>query len=113
MDHGVPEAIRRSALMQPFLGDTADKTDATVGDALTAVLASIKQDPQSMFQIAKEVWSRGGSNDKEKAAEAVGKGLGFLVPHRALQVAKELASMARNNSEAELVGREAIGPILD
>jgi hypothetical protein len=113
LELGVPEAIRRSALLQPLLGDAADKKDATVGDALNSLLATIKQEPQGLFQIAKEVWSRGGSKDKEKAAEAVGKGLGFLVPHRALQVAKELASMARNNAEAELVGRAAIEPILE
>ncbi|HLE46775.1 MAG TPA: DNA alkylation repair protein [Candidatus Thermoplasmatota archaeon] len=115
LDLGVPEAIRKAAQLQPFLSvlKGAKTPGATgVAESVTGFIQSVKEDPQAMFQMAKEVWSRGGKKEKSFAAEAVGKGLGFLVPHKALQTARELASMARSGKEADLVGRSAIEPLL-
>ncbi|MBI2078166.1 MAG: DNA alkylation repair protein [Euryarchaeota archaeon] len=116
LDLGVPEAIRKAAQLQPFLhAITGNKAKESPGLAasVAGLVQSVKDDPQAMFQLAKEVWSRGGQKEKSSAAEAVGKGLGFLVPHKALQAAKELASMARSGKEADLVGRSAIEPLLE
>lgn len=113
---GVAEAVRRATQFLPAPGERVRRAGAeTVLGAASVVelLQFVRNDPNSIFQLAKEVWSRGGPKEKEKAAEAVGRGLGFLVPHRALDAARALASMARSGREADLVGRRAIGPVLE
>lgn len=116
IDLGVPEALRKASQWQPFLsalrGPKAEATPSLTA-SMTSLMQSVKEDPQGLLQLAKEVWSRGGPKEKSFAAEAVGKGLGLLVPHKALQTARELASMARSGKEADLVGRSAIEPLLE
>lgn len=113
---GVAEAVRRATQFLPASGERARRVGAeTVLGAASVVelIQFVRNDPGSVFHLAKEVWSRGGFKEKEKAAEAVGSGLGFLAPHRALDAARALASMARSGREADLVGRRAIGPVLE
>lgn len=116
LELGVAEAVRRLVSLAPASGERMRNLGAEAMLAATTaveIIQIVRNDPGSVFQLAKEVWSRGGKEAKEDAADAVGKGLGAVVPHRALEAAKELASMARGGVEADLVGRKAIGPILE
>ncbi len=113
---GVAEATRRLAVLAPGHDTKAGKAGiaAVLGSAaVVEVVQFVKNDPSSVFHLAKEVWSRGGPKEKNSAVEAIGRGLGFFVPHRALEAAKDLASMARSGREADLIGRKAIGPVLE
>lgn len=113
---GVAEAVRRIAQLAPARSPGAKKAEigALLGSAsLVELVQFVRNDPGSVFHLAKEVWSRGGPKDKRRAVDAIGRGLGYFVPHRALDAAKELASMARSGREADLVGRKAIGPVLE
>jgi hypothetical protein len=74
---------------------------------------AVMEDPDAMSQLVKEVWSRGGTRERRLAADAVGRGLGRSVPHKAMAAARELARMARNRKEAEMVGELAFEPILE
>lgn len=116
LELGVAEAVRRIVSLAPAPNDRMRNLGAEAmlaGATVVEIIQIVRNDPGSVFQLAKEVWSRGGKGHKEDAAEAVGKGLGALVPHRALEAARDLAAMARGGSEADLVGRKAIGPILE
>lgn len=113
---GVAEATRRLAVLAPGHDSKPGKAGigALLGSAsLVEMVQFVKNDPSSVFHLAKEVWSRGGPKEKNSAVEAIGKGLGFFVPHRALEAAKDLAAMARSGREADLIGRKAIGPVLE
>lgn len=113
---GVAEATRRLAVLVPGHDTKPGKAGigALLGSAsLVEMVQFVKNDPSSVFHLAKEVWSRGGPKEKNSAVEAIGKGLGFFVPHRALDAAKDLAAMARSGREADLIGRKAIGPVLE
>lgn len=115
LELGVSEAARKmqEIVQSQFHAAPADQWNRLLKDAdLGAWVEAIKQDPSSVLHLVKEVWSRGGPKEKKVAAETVGRALAVLVPHKALQVARELAGMARNPKEADWVGQEAIGPIL-
>jgi len=115
LDLGVAEANRRIALM----GDPEDRVrgvdpQRTLREgSWLPLLESVKTDPAGVLQMVKEVWSRGGPKERRAAAHALGHALGRLAPHKSLGLSRELAAMARNEREADLVGSEAIGPILD
>lgn len=111
---GVAEAVRRIIALAPG-GDRLRgfEAETALGAAVLAeVVQSMRQDPGSVFQLVKEVWSRGGPKERKTAARALGRGLSRLEPHRAAGLSRDLASMARNAREADVVGTEAIGPLL-
>lgn len=116
LELGVSEAVRK--VQEVTRGEPAktgtEYWENLLKDAdLQGLVEAIRADPSSILHVVKEVWSRGGPKEKRVAAEALGKALATLVPHRALGLARELAVMARNPREADWVGSEAIGRILD
>jgi microcompartment protein CcmK/EutM len=117
LDLGVTEAARRMAEHAPRLGEKVREVAGTglvMGGQLSQDLGrKLRQDPESLTHLVKEVWSRGGMKEKLVAAEAIGRGLGKLVPHQAVTAARELARMARNAKEADLVGHTGLAPILE
>lgn len=115
LELGVAEASRRISLMASAADRTRviDPAETLREGSWAPLLESIKTDPAGVLQMVKEVWSRGGPKERRAAAHALGHALGRLAPHKSLGVSRELAAMARNEKEADLVGSEAIGPILD
>jgi hypothetical protein len=116
MELGVAEATRRLTAMSPGMETKPGKAGITAllgGASVVEVIQFVKNDPTSVFHLAKEVWSRGGATDKNRAAEAIGTGLGFFVPHKAIEAARELAAMARSPREADMIGKKAIEPVLE
>lgn len=113
---GVAEATRRLAALAPGQSTKPGKAGvgALLGSAsIVEIIQFVRDDPSSVFHLAKEVWSRGGAKEKKSAAEAIGDGLGYFVPHKAIDAAKDLASMARSKAEAVMIGKRAIEPVLE
>lgn len=112
LELGVQEAARRVAVL------TGPRSEPMQADELQAVtvtrfVETVRDDAQGVIQLIKEVWSRGGAEERQTAARALGQALTKIAPHRALQLARELAAMSRTSKEADLVGKEAIAPILN
>lgn len=116
LELGVAEAVRRLSLIGGASAERARKAEVDsilVGQALAEFIRSVREDDTGIFQLVKEVWSRGDLKDRRTAAHALGHGLSRLAPHKALGLSHSLASMARGPKEADMVGSEAIGPILE
>lgn len=112
LDLGVAEATRRLEAIAPP-GTPHDPERMLEEGSFEELVDAARAEPGGLLQLIKEVWSRGDSKERLAAAHALGHALGRLAPHRALGLTKELASMARNSKEADLVGREAIEPLLE
>lgn len=115
IDLGVAEAVRRFAAVVPAPEKLKRlEVETLLAASLAAeVIQALRNDSGSIFQLVKEVWSRGGTPERKTAARALGRGLGKYEPHKSLGVTRDLAAMARNANEADIVGTEAIGPILE
>ncbi len=116
LELGVAEAVRRLSMLTPTGRERPDEVEVDAvltGAAVTELVDAIRQDPTGVFQLVKEVWSRGGTKDRTTAARALGHGLSRIAPHKALGLSRDLATMARSSKEADLIGAEAIGPLLE
>jgi len=116
LDLGVTEAARRLVQLAPpgiNRGDAMEVDRILDAERVRELIESVRADPSGLLQLVKEVWSRGGSKERKAAAHAVGHGLSRLAPHRSLGLVRELAAMATTPKEAELVGEEAIAPLLE
>lgn len=116
LELGVAEAARRLTSATGPHPDQSQKTPLEAllqSDKVQTFLSDAREDASGLLQLIKEVWSRGGPKDRKTAADALGQALNRLAPHRALALARELATMARNSQEAEIVGEQAIAPLLD
>lgn len=116
LELGVAEAVRRLSLVAPEAADRMRRVGVEPEQtaAVVAGLArAIQEDSASVFQMVKEVWSRGGTKERKTAARAIGQAVGKVAPHKAIALSRDLASMARNAKEADVVGVEAIGPLLE
>lgn len=116
LDLGVAEAARRLAQLMPA-GPERDRgveSETAINETMIRdLIIAIREDSAGVFQLVKEVWSRGETKDRKIAARAVGKSLSKIAPHRSLGLSRDLATMARNPKEADIVGTEAIGPLLE
>jgi 3-methyladenine DNA glycosylase AlkD len=116
LDLGVAEASRRLAALTPPSSDRTKQPDLDSDAARVVVsefIEAVKVDSAGVYQLVKEVWSRGDAKERRTAAHAIGHALGRLAPHRALGLSRELAGMARTPKEADVVGEEAIAPLLE
>jgi DNA alkylation repair enzyme len=116
LELGVAEAARRLVQLAPPDVDRGEALEVDrILDAkrVKELVESVRADPTGLLQLVKEVWSRGGSKERRAAAHALGHGLSRLAPHRSLGLVRELAAMATSPKEAELVGEEAIAPMLE
>jgi 3-methyladenine DNA glycosylase AlkD len=112
---GVAEASRRvTAWIPPGQAPSPGDVDRLLdGQRMTDFVESVRNDPSGLLQLVKEVWSRGDAKERRAAAHALGAAMARLAPHRALGLTRELAAMASNTKEADLVGQEAIAPMID
>ena len=117
LELGVTEASRKLNEQAPVavkaLRDAAG-TSMVWSAALTREVGkALRDDPDALAHIVREVWSRGGPAEKKAAADALGRTLGATLPYKAVAAARELARMARSPKDADFVGRSILAPILE
>lgn len=117
LELGVAEAARKVTERAPKVGKSirdATGTSLVWTGALTKEMGKLlREDPDSVIQMVKEVWSRGGPKEKKLAAETLGQSVGKVIPYKAVAAARDLARMARSNKEAQMVGENILEPMME